>query len=160
MSCNGTRTHPGPFINKTLWDGLHVDVRNCSALLAKCNRPGSTDANYDGQTCSTAYDFCENNIAGPFEDHSGRSTYDTRRKPGDLPEEKWEAAFLNDAKNQEAMGVDKAAGEKHNGTWVECADSSVGPQFAKSGDEARDSTWAVKEVLERGVRTLVYYGDR
>jgi len=71
---------------------------------------------------------------------------------GDYAEEEYVASFLNDPKIRKAMGVDpKGAGDKHDGVFVGCSDE-VYNHFASTGDGARDSTWAVRDILEKGVR--------
>lgn len=71
---------------------------------------------------------------------------------GDYPEEAYVASFLNDPFIRSKLGIDpKGAGDKHDGVFVGCSKKVFG-NFAKSGDGARDSTWAVRNILEKGVR--------
>lgn len=84
--------------------------------------------------------------------------YDNQH-PGDYAEEDWVAAFLNSPSTQAALGVDKLGpGDSRDGTFVGCSDK-VYKHFASTGDGARDSTWAVRDVLEKGVRVLAYSGE-
>ena len=58
------------------------------------------------------------------------------------------------------MGIDKdGAGDKHDGSYASCSDK-VFNRFSKTGDGAKDSTWAVKDLLENDVRVLLYAGER
>lgn len=145
----------GVFYPKEQCDSMYEDVPTCLALLDKCNAVAGNSDQYDVLACKLASEYCEDKLSEPWS-ATGRSAYDWRHF-GEYEEDEWISKLLNNNHTRKALGVDKAAGDKHDGNFVGCSDA-VFKHFDKSGDGSRDSVWAVKDVLEKGVRVLTYYG--
>ncbi|CAO1620399.1 unnamed protein product [Parajaminaea phylloscopi] len=145
----------GTFLPKEQCDSMNEDIPTCLALVEKCNAAAGPSEDYDVLACKLAMDYCEEKLAAPW-DSTGRSPYDWRHL-GEYEEDGWIAAFLNANGTKRALGVDAASGDKHDGKFVGCSDA-VFKHFGKTGDGARDSVWAVKDILAKGVRVLTYYG--
>lgn len=130
-------------------------VPTCLALTEKCNTP-TAGGPHDTLACKTALDFCETALQDPWA-KTGMSTYDYTHY-GAYEEDDWFAHFLDDKQTKKALGIDHSgAGDKHDGTYLSCSDN-VYNNFAKTGDGAKDSTWAVRDLLENNVRVLLYAG--
>lgn len=137
---------------------MRESIPTCLTLVEKCNRRNKHGELYDTLACQTASDYCEGALASPY-DTLERSPYDWQHD-AKYVEEDWVAAFLNDAHTKRALGVDgKGPGDKHDGVFVGCSDT-VYADFGKTGDGAKDSTWAVANVLANHVRVLTYSGRR
>ncbi|GAK68298.1 serine carboxypeptidase [Moesziomyces antarcticus] len=147
-----------PLLPKKTCDRMYESIPACLTLVEKCNRKDKHGRTYDTLACKAASDYCEGALASPY-DTLKKSPYDWQH-PAKYDEEDWVAAFLNDAETKHALGVDgKGPGDKHDGVFVGCSDD-VYANFGKTGDGARDSSWAVSSILEQGVRVLTYSGRR
>lgn len=147
----------GSFYDKKTCDDLKDAIPTCLALVDKCNKNGP-GPDYDLLACKGALDYCEGKLSEPWTEITKSSPYNWNHS-AEYEEENWVAAFLNDHDVKVALGVDGAkSGDKHDGTFIGCSDA-VGKQFEKTGDGARESTWAVKSVLEKGTRVLAYSGQ-
>lgn len=145
----------GTFVDEAECDRMYSRIPTCLSLVEKCNTP-TKGSLHDRLACKTALDFCEEALQTPYY-HDGRSSYDFMHY-GDYEEDDWFAHFLNDTHTKKALGVDKTgAGDGHDGTFASCSDD-VYNRFAKTGDGAKDSMWAVKALLENDVRVLLYAG--
>lgn len=157
-SCNNEHGY-GVFLPQDQCERMVEDTPTCLALTEKCNAVSGdepdSEKKYDVLACKMASQYCEAKLSTPWFE-TGRSAYDWRHW-GDYEEEEWVARFLNDKHTKRALGVDKFIGDDHHGTFIGCSDA-VGKHFEKSGDGARDSTWAVRDVLAKGVRVLTYFG--
>ncbi|KDN42497.1 alpha/beta-hydrolase [Tilletiaria anomala UBC 951] len=149
----------GPFLDKKTCDDMYDQLPACSRLTEKCaNSDPSGTGPYDNLACTTAATFCEEALSSKW-DLTNTSIYDYEHK-SNYDEEGWVAHLLNLKSTKEALGVDKRGpGDAHDGVFIGCSDA-VGERFATTGDGARDSTWAVKEVLNQGIRVLAYSGGR
>ncbi|PWN33593.1 alpha/beta-hydrolase [Meira miltonrushii] len=155
-SCANT-TGFGTFLPKEQCKTMWGRVPTCLALTEKCNTP-TEGKPHDTLACKTALDFCETALQAPWTD-TGMSPYDYEHM-GDYEEDDWFATFLNATKTKKALGIDKSgAGDKHDGSYASCSDK-VFSRFSKTGDGAKDSTWAVKDLLENDIRVLLYAGER
>ncbi|PWN43360.1 alpha/beta-hydrolase [Ceraceosorus guamensis] len=147
----------GIFYPKEQCDDLWAAVPVCLALVDKCNKPTHT-GRYDEKACAAATLYCEDSLQQPWAD-TGRSTYDWAHW-GDYEQEEWVAQFLNAANTKKGLGIDKrGAGDHHDGVFVGCSDK-VYENFDSTADGPKESTWAVKRLLENGVRVLAYSGKR
>ena len=153
---NASGTPDGvPLLPQQTCDKMYQAIPVCLTLVEKCNRLSS---HYDSLACQTAETYCEGSLASPY-DSLNKSPYDWQH-PADYAEEEWVAAFLNDPSTQKALGVDRRGpGDKHDGVFIGCSDA-VYKNFAKTGDGARESTWAVRNILEKGIKVLTYSGKR
>lgn len=153
-SCANT-TGFGVFLPKDKCETMWGRVPTCLALTEKCNTPAE-GLPHDQLACKTALSFCETALQDPWSE-TGMSTYDYTHF-GAYEEDDWFAHFLDDKKTKNALGIDPAgAGDKHDGTYLSCSDN-VYNNFAKTGDGAKDSTWAVADLLENHIRVLLYAG--
>ncbi|WFD33411.1 carboxypeptidase C [Malassezia cuniculi] len=147
----------GPFLSNATCAKMEKAWPVCQDLLAKCNADRG-NVPYSRTRCSTANTFCEGALSAPWE-KTNSSFYDYKHEP-DYAEDAWVAAYLNAPKTRAALGVDaRGPGDRHDGVFTGCSDQ-VFADFGTTGDGARDTTWAVAEVLERGVRVLDYSGRR
>lgn len=145
----------GVFLSKETCETMWSRVPVCLALTEKCNTP-TKGAPHDALACQTALRFCETALQDPWS-ATGRSTYDYLHY-GDYEEDDWFAHFLNADRTKKALGIDRrGAGDKHDGTYLSCSDR-VFSNFAKTGDGAKDSMWAVADLLHNHVRVLLYAG--
>lgn len=148
----------GPFLDEKTCAEMESKLPTCLRLTEKCNQKGNSPAPYHNIACSTAATFCEGALSSKW-DLTNTSVYDYEHK-ATYDEEEWVAHFLNTPRTKKALGVDRLGpGDAHDGVFIGCSDD-VGERFASTGDGARDSTWAVREVLDAGVRVLAYSGRR
>ncbi|UZJ52960.1 hypothetical protein CBS101457_002280 [Exobasidium rhododendri] len=155
-ACANT-TGYGVFLPKEKCDTMYSQIPACMALVEKCNTPTEGEL-YDALACKSALSFCEAALQDPWS-KTGMSAYDYLHF-GDYKEDDWFATFLNDNKTKEALGIDfSGAGDRHDGTFLSCSDN-VYKNFAKTGDGAKSSMYAVKDLLENDVRVLLYAGER
>lgn len=147
----------GVFLPKEQCETMYSQIPACMALVDKCNTP-TAGKPHDELACKVALEFCETALQDPW-GKTGMSAYDYTHY-GDYEEDDWFTHFLNDNKTKEALGIDKTgAGDRHDGTFTSCSDH-VYNNFAKTGDGAKSSMPAVVDLLEKGVRVLLYAGER
>lgn len=157
-TCTDASGADKPLLPNKTCKRMRESIPTCLTLVEKCNRKDKHGKTYDTPACQVATEYCEAALSSPY-DKINRSPYDWQHDPKYV-EEDWVAAFLNDAATKEALGVDgKGPGDKHDGVFVGCSDD-VYADFAKTGDGARDSTWAVTNILKNNVRVLTYSGRR
>ena len=127
---------PFPFPNKTLC------VLKGMQIVA-CNTPGATDA-----VCSAAQAFCNPPI---FEALSG--IWDPYYVPTENPDPYPPPLepYLH------STAVTSKIGSKS--TWLETNFPGVYYKFAATGDWMRSARPALEEVIDAGVRTVIYAGD-
>ena len=156
FACTNATGH-GPFLDQRTCDKMRERWPTCKQMLETCNaRPGNEP--YSREACVNANTFCTDAFEAPWE-ATNTSFYDWQHKP-DYDEEEYISALLNDPETRRKLGIDaRGAGDRHDGKFVGCSDR-VFADFESTGDGARDSTWAVREVLEKGVRVLSYSGTR
>lgn len=131
---------------------LSRDVKTCQRLVKSCE-DFDTDL-----VCGTAASFCfKNEIA--IVSYSGLNPYDARLpcEPSDdstgcYPSTEWIVSYLN------REDIKKELGASPNVLFNTC-DPAVQNSFIKSGDGARSSAVLLPEMIEDGVRMLIYVGD-
>ncbi|KLO15312.1 alpha/beta-hydrolase [Schizopora paradoxa] len=110
---------------------------------------------FDLMNCAAAFQFCSNAFSAPYRDLV-RNAYDmTMRCHTNVdcyPDQDDLQIFLNQDWVREEIGVDSSVG---NFTW---SSSSVNSGFWASGDPLYQNSHYVAELLERGVRVLIYAG--
>ncbi|CAD6884379.1 unnamed protein product [Tilletia laevis] len=153
--------HKGPILNATVCADMAAAEPKCAKLLTKCReseqQPIGRGA-YSSVACTEALQFCDAKLGDPW-GWTGRSYFDWNHQ-GDYEEEPWFERWLNTAPVRKALGIDaKGAADDASGKYNSCSDE-ITDEFASTGDGARESTWAVKELLEAGVRVLTYNGRR
>lgn len=132
------------------------DMPTCIEMTTACQeRFAARDANRTG-ICNDAQAFCYDKIVGPFREfNTGRNPYDIREKCdwvdfgfcGGVPSLE---AFLNQTKVLEYVHA--------AGPWVAGSDT-VGYDFMVWGDYSSAVDDYVKDLLDGGIRVLLYVGD-
>ncbi|KAJ3071080.1 hypothetical protein HDU98_005864 [Podochytrium sp. JEL0797] len=137
----------GPFITPEQYKFLKQSYQVCEFLARQCERFPSRFS------CVPAATYCERVFA--FPESVKRNPYDVRQEcdsedgecyaiQGDID------AYLNRGWVQDLLGVERE--------YVGCSEA-VGEAFNRAGDEDLRFDTAVAEVLEGGVKVLVYAGD-
>jgi len=109
---------------------------------------------FDQMSCAAAFSFCAEELMIPYM-QLGRNGYDmTMVCEQDLcyPEQAFMEAYLNREDIRQEIGVDDAAG---NYSMMSLA---VNQAFWAAGDPFYQNQHYVAELLERGVRVLIYVG--
>ncbi|KII83244.1 hypothetical protein PLICRDRAFT_455809 [Plicaturopsis crispa FD-325 SS-3] len=134
----------------------------CSALRAKvptCQRLIKSCYDFNSRlTCVPALLYCNSQLLGPLM-QLGLNPYDVRRKcnkdeDGDLcyKQMNWIDTWMNIPANKLALGVDPAR------KFASC-NMEVNQGFAFQGDGMHDSSKLIPELVESGIRLLVYAGN-
>ncbi|KAF8184211.1 serine carboxypeptidase [Pholiota molesta] len=116
-----------------------TEANGCKAQIISCNNGGSNSV------CSSAQNFCNNNILSPL-----AGDYDVYYVPTANPDP-YPADFtdyINSLRSK--IGAET--------TWQETNDN-VYSNFAATGDWMRNSRPLLESVINAGVRTIVYDGD-
>ncbi|EJD54382.1 serine carboxypeptidase [Auricularia subglabra TFB-10046 SS5] len=146
----------GPY---ALWDrnsaecaGLRNTATTCARLVEACYTTNSRLA------CIPAGHYCLTQMSRAF-DKLGLNPYDVRR-PCDreghgnmcYPELGWIETFLNQPDTKRAVGA------KQDITFKSC-NPEIAQNFAQQGDTMRNSAALLPDLLNAGVRVLVYAGN-
>ncbi|KAI0079536.1 serine carboxypeptidase [Panus rudis PR-1116 ss-1] len=134
----------------------------CTSLRAKvptCQRLIQSCYNYNSRlTCVPAIIYCYSQLMGPVQ-QTGVNPYDVRKKcdrskDGDLCYKQmgWIETWMNDASNKKALGVPADRD-------FESCNMEVNQAFFGQGDGMRNSAALLPELVNEGVRLLVYAGD-
>ncbi|KAI0066410.1 serine carboxypeptidase [Artomyces pyxidatus] len=134
----------------------------CQALRTKvptCQRLVKSCYDYNSRlTCVPAALYCWGQLFGPLQ-QLGLNLYDVRRKcdrakDGDLcyREMQWIDAWMNDPKNKAALGVDPTK-------KFESCNTEVNQAFMFQGDGMHNSAALLPELINDGIRLLVYAGN-
>jgi len=133
----------------------------CQALRAKvptCQRLTKSCYQFNSRfTCVPATLYCNNMFASLMQ--LGLNPYDVRRKcdrskDGDLCYKQllWVETWMNNPKNKAALGVNPEQ------TFASC-NMEVNRAFAMQGDGMRNSALLLPELVNDGIRLLVYAGN-
>lgn len=132
---------------------LEQKGKTCASLVSQCYK-------YDSRlTCLPAAIYCWSNLYGPAQ-QSGKNLYDTRKEcnrdedadgPLCYKEMSWMETWMNKPE------VKKAWGANGDVNFKSC-DTSINQAFLLQGDSMRDSTVVLPELIEAGVRMLIYNG--
>jgi len=134
----------------------------CTALRTKvptCERLISSCYNFDSRfTCVPALLYCNSQLFGPLQ-QTGLNPYDVRikcdrQKDGNLCYKglNWIETWMNDPSVKAALGVNTAL------TFESC-NMEVNQAFSFQGDGARNSAKLLTELVNEGIRLLVYAGN-
>ncbi|KAI0763992.1 carboxypeptidase C [Trametes elegans] len=134
----------------------------CQALRTKvptCQRLVKSCYDFDSKfTCVPALLYCNSQLMGPIM-QTGRNVYDVRRscdrsKDGDLcyKELQWIETWMNLPEIKRALGVNPSL------DFASC-NMEINQGFAMQGDGARNRAKLLPELLESGIRVLIYAGD-
>ncbi|KAH9051982.1 Alpha/Beta hydrolase protein [Lactarius vividus] len=133
---------------------LRTKVPTCQRLIKSC---------YDFNsrlTCVPAALYCETQLFGPLQ-QTGLNVYDVRRKcdrskdadgPLCYKEIGWTETWLNDPKTKAALGADSSR------TYEAC-NMKVNAAFMYQGDGMHNSAALLPELINDGIRLLVYAGN-
>jgi len=135
-----------PVVSEREFHDMQSSVDTCTRLIEACNK-------FEGQnpTCLAALIYCNLKLMKPYQDH-GMNPYDMRLKCAKPPlcyDFKEIGEFLNRKEVQKVLGV--------SANWQEC-NFQVNMQFAF--DFMRDYDQLIPELLEDGIRVLIYAGDQ
>ncbi|KAF8061732.1 carboxypeptidase C [Lyophyllum atratum] len=130
---------------------LRAKVPTCQRLVKSCYQFNSRF------TCFPAMLYCNNMFSSLMQ--LGLNPYDVRRKcdkskDGDLCYKQllWVEDWMNDPKNKAALGVNP------DETFASC-NMEVNQAFAMQGDGMRNSARLLPELIDDGIRLLVYAGN-
>ncbi|KAF8265772.1 serine carboxypeptidase [Lactarius quietus] len=136
----------------------------CVALRSKvptCQRLIKTCYNYNSRaTCVPASLYCYGQLMGPLQ-QTGLNLYDVRRKcdrskdadgPLCYKEIGWTEIWLNDPKTKAALGADPSK-------KFDACNMQVNEAFFFQGDGMHNSAILLPELINDGVRLLVYAGN-
>ncbi|KAI8968765.1 carboxypeptidase C [Trametes punicea] len=134
----------------------------CQALRSKvptCQRLIQGCYNFDSKfTCVPALLYCNSQLMGPIQ-QTGRNIYDVRKacnpaENGDLcyKELLWIDKWMNLPETKRQLGVNPAID-------FQSCNMDVNQAFVLQGDGARNRAKLLPELLESGIRLLVYAGD-
>ncbi|KAJ2929431.1 hypothetical protein H1R20_g7659, partial [Candolleomyces eurysporus] len=131
---------------------MRTKVPTCQRLVKSCYNFNSKFA------CLPAILYCNSQLMGPIV-QSGRNPYDARRpcdrsKDGDLcyKQMSWIENWLNDPKIKATLGVDPER------EFASC-NMEVNQAFVANGDGAHNSAALLPDLVNDGVRLLVYAGN-
>ncbi|KAG8966199.1 hypothetical protein FRC03_012317 [Tulasnella sp. 419] len=140
------------------------DGPECRALYSKiptCQRLTQSCYNFNSRfTCLPAALYCNSQMFGPVQQR-GLNPYDTRRKcdrrqdkdgPLCYPQMGWIETYLNNATVKNELGVAKS-------TKFASCNMDVNQAFLGQGDGMKNSAALIPELLENGVRVLIYAGN-
>ncbi|KAF9557182.1 hypothetical protein CPC08DRAFT_57845 [Agrocybe pediades] len=131
---------------------LRSKVPTCQRLIKACYNFNSRFA------CAPAIMYCNTQLFGPLM-QLGLNPYDVRRecdrsKDGSLcyKQMTWIDTWMNDPSNKAALGVNPER------TFESC-NMEVNQAFTLNGDGARNSASLLPELVNSGIRLLVYAGN-
>ncbi|OAD77877.1 hypothetical protein PHYBLDRAFT_108723 [Phycomyces blakesleeanus NRRL 1555(-)] len=140
MACNSTY---GSVLSKSDCTTMTNNYPKCATLTQKCYDTGSNS------DCISANNYCTRSVQYIYQ-NSGKSVYDVRHSDStdDVPED-----YLNFLADSTVMANIGAKSD-----YVECSDSSY-QHISSTGDSSRDFAPDVANLLNSGVRVLIYAGD-
>ncbi|KAJ7468642.1 carboxypeptidase C [Mycena latifolia] len=131
---------------------LRTKIPSCQRLVKSCYSYNSRFA------CVPAGLYCNSQLFGPLM-QTGLNPYDVRKqcdraKNGDLcyAQMNWIDTWMNDPKIKVALGVDPSR------TFASC-NMEVNQAFALQGDGMHNSAELLGELIDGGIRLLIYAGN-
>ncbi|OOF92022.1 hypothetical protein ASPCADRAFT_8887, partial [Aspergillus carbonarius ITEM 5010] len=132
-------------ISSLLYNNLY-GPGNCLDQLYDCAARGIDEV------CSTADNFCADEVESIYDDYAGRDEYDFRELTPDPFPYEFYVDYLNQASVQAAIGA-----------YINYTESSnaVGLAFSSTGDDGRlmNTTDDVAKLLKQNVTVVMYAGD-
>ncbi|KAI9229838.1 MAG: Alpha/Beta hydrolase protein [Piptocephalis tieghemiana] len=146
MACNNTYA---PVLGESECSSMQEAYPTCASLIGPCYRYRSAFA------CVPAAMYCNSRIIGPYQ-RSGQNPYDVRRKCDPGNNLCYDAltsieAYLNRPEVMKELGVQVSEYKSCN--------MDVNGRFMMAGDWMRPYHRILPNILERGIRVLVYAGD-
>jgi carboxypeptidase C (cathepsin A) len=132
-------------VEKTMYNALY-SKGGCVDQITKCYEVGSNDI------CSTADNYCANNVEAVLDNIPNRDEYDIRElSPDPFPPEFY-VAYLNTPKVQKAIGAFV--------NFTEYA-YAVGVAFGSTGDDGRSAHTItdMQKLINDGITAVMYTGD-
>jgi cathepsin A (carboxypeptidase C) len=146
MACNNTYH---PVLPQSTCDYMSDHLPNCTSLIAECNK------NMDVETCINANNYCQEYISAPYV-MAGLNTWDIRNK---CEIEGICYTILANIQNYfNRKDIKQALGANININFTIFSDP-VYEKFTNQGDFALDFGKYTTELLNDGIRTLIYNGD-
>ncbi|KAJ7737915.1 carboxypeptidase C [Mycena maculata] len=131
---------------------LRTKIPTCQRLIKSCYSSNSRFS------CVPAGLYCNSQLYGPLQ-QTGLNLYDVRKKcdrakDGDLcyAQMNWIDTWMNDPKTKVALGVDPAR------KFASC-NMEVNQAFLFQGDGMHNSATLLTELINGGVRLLIYAGN-
>ncbi|EIW66926.1 cathepsin A (carboxypeptidase C) [Tremella mesenterica] len=133
---------------------LPAKIQRCQNLISACYRTNSRFA------CVPAGIYCYSAIFGDLQD-LGLNMYDVRRKcdkskDADGPlcyrEMGWMETYMNEPKNKQELGAPASV------TFQSC-NMQINQNFLLQGDGMHNSAALLPELIEAGIRVLLYAGE-
>ncbi|KAF8310383.1 alpha/beta-hydrolase, partial [Clavulina sp. PMI_390] len=129
----------------------------CQRLVGNCYEFGNQSS------CASAADYCESEVLSPPDFQKlGLNPYDVRRKCDDddgglcYAEVGWIETFLNNATLKRELGV---LDEGRKDIEFRGCNVDMDDDFANQGDGMHNSAAVIPEMLEDGIRFLIYAGN-
>ncbi|KAF8551277.1 alpha/beta-hydrolase [Imleria badia] len=132
-------------------------MKKALPLCQKWTRESCIDV-FDALSCSAARNYCSSELYKPLAKDSGLNKYDITKKclgdPADYcyPATKNMTEYLSRNTTRAALGVDKAA------PGFTVYNPTIDDAFAANLDQFHETYTEIAQLLERGVRVLVYAG--
>ncbi|KAJ3934630.1 MAG: carboxypeptidase C [Lentinula lateritia] len=133
-------------------EALRTKIPTCQRLINSCYSYNSR------LTCVPALLYCNSQLFGPLM-QLGLNPYDVRRKcnrakDGELCYREMDhvATWMNDGKNKVALGANPSI-------EFEACNMGVNEAFSRQGDGAHNSALLLPDLINDGVRLLVYAGN-
>ena len=130
-------------VDKATYERMKQAVKPCVEAIKTCNEEGS-------YTCNLAMYVCQIGLFMPYQ-QTGRNVYDMRKKCEHPPlcyDFSNVGKYLNNPDVQKQLGVSK--------NWEEC-NMEVNSFFQQ--DFLRNFHQLIPDMLEAGIKTLIYAGD-
>ncbi|KDQ62956.1 hypothetical protein JAAARDRAFT_119033 [Jaapia argillacea MUCL 33604] len=134
---------------------LRTDARICQRLIKTCSLFNTK------VTCAPANLYCWQRVFGPVFEGSGQNPYDARKPCDRSPENDgpycyrqlgWVEQWMNDPLRKRELGV--APSRKY-----EACNAQVNMAFRLNGDGVKNSALLVRDLVNNGIRVLVYVGN-
>ncbi|KAK7060124.1 hypothetical protein VNI00_000888 [Paramarasmius palmivorus] len=149
--CGGS-PYPVPDPDGFLCESMRVPTDICVHLVEECQKAPSR------YTCEPAVIYCNARLMEPLA-FIGINPYDIRMRcspeSGTIPcyeEESWIKEYLNTPSNKIALGVDPAR------NWTQVS-LRLNHDFTATGEMAFNHALLLPELVNDGIRLLVYVGD-
>ncbi|KAI8340056.1 Alpha/Beta hydrolase protein [Chlamydoabsidia padenii] len=137
MACHSSY---GPVISESTCQRMQSNLPSCLNKIRNCHK---TELDED---CSLAESYCNSNVVSLF-DQGGRSYYDVRTL-AKIPTSY--VPLLNNPATKNQIGA--------IGLYQECSEK-VYDRFFLTGDSIRNTDGYVADLLNHGIRVLIYAGD-
>ena len=140
--------------NSSTCQSLQQKAATCKSLIDSCQKYNSR------LTCTPAALYCWSNLYGPAQ-QSGKNLYDVRRKC-DRAEDKdgplcyKQMGWIETLLNQESVKADLGI---PNSVKFQSCNMAINQAFLLQGDSMHDSAALLPEIIEDGVRVLIYAGE-